>query len=180
MRPLRPVPALLLLLAAPACAGKLDDTDTAPPLALDDTGETGSTCSGAAPVITEVSLTDGGLYDFEGTELPSALLTVTATDADNDLDVMSADWWWETPADGTVVTERTPDIDGAPTQTRDLECGVSSATLYVHVPIQDGGYLDPETEYEVAAIVTDAHGLVSEKAIGTGVTPALAADTGGS
>lgn len=177
MRSPLPLQALLPLLAlAAACSGK-EEEDTAPPLALDDTGEVA--CTGADPVITEVTITNGGFHMFEGEKLPTVLLAVTATDADSDLDVMSADWWWETPPDGEVITERSPDSDGAPTQTRDLECGVASATLYLYIPMKEDGFLEPNTEYEAAAIVTDAHGLTSEKGIGSGWTPNLDGTDGG-
>jgi hypothetical protein len=169
---------LLLPLVLSACAGKGEDTSTAPPL---DTDTAADECTGHAPVVTEVTAVNGGMRTFEGTSLPSFLITVTATDEDLDLDRMTINLWWDTTVDGTVSIERTPDVTGSPIVIRDLPCGVSQGSSGLYLPMQSGGALEFATQYEVAGVAIDAHGTTSEAAgIGSGWTPNEDGSDGGS
>jgi hypothetical protein len=157
---------MLLLLSA--CTGSDKESGDAPPLALADPGED---CAVHAPVVTALEILDGGMATFEGVELPSILLSVDATDDDGDLDRMAADFWWDTEIDGFASAESSPDADGEPIVVRDLPCGVGSAGYMLRLPIQSGSYLEPDTDYDVAVIVSDAHAEPSEKFTITGHTP---------
>jgi hypothetical protein len=167
---------LLPLLALFACAGKEEDSGDPPDLVLDDTGET---CSTVAPVIESVTLTNAGMRDFEEGSYAAWEIAIAATDADSDLNLITADLWWDTPPDGTVDTSRTPDVEGDTILTRDEPCRVERATYYFYVRITDTSALLPSTEYEVAGVLQDAAGLASEPVIGTGWTPDVDGTDGG-
>lgn len=165
-----------LLLPAMFLACKEDKEP--PPLALDDTGVD---CSANPPVVTSVTAGNGGLQNFEGTDYYTFAITTAVQDQDLDLDRVAVDIWWDLTVDGHVDTSGAPNIDGKTTVTRDLPCGVASATFTHYVPMKSGGELPFDTQVEVGAIGYDSHGVGSVEAlVGSGWTPNEDGTDGGS
>lgn len=167
---------LLPLFALFACTPKETDTGEPPDLVLDDTGDS---CSTEPPVISSVTLTNAGMRAFEDGKYAALEIAIDATDVDSDLNLITAQLWWETPVDGTVDTSRAPDVEGDTILTRDEPCRVERATYSFFVRITESSELQPATEYEVAGVLQDAAGLSSAPVIGSGWTPNVDGTDGG-
>lgn len=160
----------VMMLFLVACGGNKDSSgDSAPPINQGDSSPSES-CEGTAPEITDLRVSDGGVYNFgDAGELPSVLIEADASDADADLNVMAIDVWWS--ESGAPDTSTEPQSSGGPSQVRDTPCAVSSATFGLYVALT-GDPLAFSTSYTFAAVVYDAAGLVSAAATTTATTPA--------
>lgn len=178
---MRLLPLTLLLVAG--CAEK--DGDEPPLPATGELGDdTAMSCEGAPPEIVSFSIENGGLHDFsdlldcatgEDCTWPAVDLVIRATDADADLDQYVIEIWYDGIVDGAVSDSAAPiDLIGAAGDA----CEVGDETWHTLLAVGTGG-LETETEYEFAAVITDAAGLSSDAAIASGYTPAADGSDGG-
>lgn len=160
----------MLLAWVVACVPKEDGSGDIPPLQGDDTsGE----CTSVPPEITEISVSNGGMIPVEGGEdQPSVRVDVTFLDEDQDIDVVDFHYWWDDVVDGVVDVSGTPqDVTGAFERDENYEACAAPSGSFGRLFGVSGGWFENNTWYDFAVTVTDAHGLVSEPAITSGVTP---------
>ena len=161
----------MLLSLLLACKGGVEDTNDAPPLRNDDTAPE---CKGADPVIQGVSLSNGGIVDFEGTDYPTIRIAADTTDADGNLNYVTMELWYSEfgapNTDAASQTDKTFSID--PT-----ECAVDAYVFALNLQVGTG--LAYGTEYTIAVRVTDAKGEVSNISQATGFTPKQDGSDGG-
>lgn len=161
--------AWLLPLALVACTGKeeTDDSNEAPPLVLDDTGD----CNANAPVIDGVTVKDGGIIDDpDQGEQQSIQFDVAISDEDGDLDVLSLRIWYDDALDGTVDTSGDPAVESLPYAIRDEPCNVFGADFSLRWGVT-GNPLDFGATYDFAVVAVDSHGVPSAPGFATGTTP---------
>lgn len=159
----------IVVLLAVGCGQeeKPEDTDSAPPLVLDDTAD----CNLTAPVITDFVVGDGGIIDDpDQGKQQSVKFEVSIDDEDGDLDVLTLKVWYDEAVDGTVDTSGAPAVETAPYQVRDEPCNVYSADFSLRWGVT-GSALDFATTYDFAAVALDSHGAASAPAFATGTTP---------
>lgn len=152
-----------------ACTGKDEDTNNAPPLALDDTA---TACTSVPPEIDDISTRNGGQITGEGGDPDwSIRVDVHFVDMDMDVDVADIHYWWDATVDGTVDTSGAANYETGPFKidTDGEPCRVSGGSYGTLFGVR--GRYDYNTVYDFAITVTDAHGLESEPAFVTGVTP---------
>lgn len=160
---------MTFLLLAIACTGSDKDSgDDAPPINL-DTADTAVACTGSAPVIEQVVVSNGGIMTFDEGDFPTILVETTATDADNDLNLMRAELWFDAVVDGAVDTAGEK-IDGAVAELRDDPCSVGRGTYGIRIAVGDARF-SVNTVYEFGVIAYDAHETASAMGFGSGVTP---------
>jgi hypothetical protein len=137
-----------------------------------DSGDSGlPTCGGTAPVVDGLRVENGGLRDFSGEEYPSAVVTIDMSDADGDLRPFQVDIWWDAVIDATVDTSTAEGLSLDPYIVEDkADCEVTGVAYALALPV-DGGRFEFATDYEFAAVVTDAAGLVSDPGVGFGKMP---------
>ncbi len=166
----RVLPVLLLpaALLIGCTSGEKDDTEGDPPPI--NTGEDSAVdlCEGTAPVVTDLVVSNNGLYEFEGVVSPSMKVSVTATDADSDLDLMDVQLWWDDVVDGAVDTSVAGARGGYIKM--DEPCTTAEATYGLIFQVE-GGRFAYATAYEFAGEAYDAAGLVSAQVVAHGVTP---------
>jgi len=127
-------------------------------------------CGDSTPVIDSVTLENGGLADVDGTMVPSVLTTVTVTDADGDLTLISTTIYVDQTVDGVVddstslYEPSTGEIDAAP-------CEANAVQLQLQLPIPAEAGLDYGAELEVGIVVADSKGNRSDMGIGAGCVP---------
>ncbi len=161
---------LLLASLLVACSAK-EPVDTGAAPSLGEYGDTGSTCSGTAPVITSLSCENTGLQPHFETKEPTVTMTIEVqiSDDDGDLQSYQLDMWFDDDIDGSVDTSGVQ-FDPQVGTLDAPECGAENAqissTLYL-----TGGTPSYNTSYEWAVQVTDAAGIPSEVEIKTCVTP---------
>ena len=160
----------MLLSLLLACKGGVEDTNTAPPLRTDDT----EVCAGADPVIEGVTLSNGGVVDFEGVDYPTIRIAADTTDEDGNLNYVTMELWYSEFGDPNTDAEaqsgKTFSID--PT-----ECGVEAYVFALNLQVGTG--LQYNTEYTIAVRITDEQGEVSNIAQATGYTPKQDGSDGG-
>ncbi len=157
---------LVLLLA---CTGKEEDSNNAPPLLLDDTGDA---CTSVPPEIDTIRVSNGGEITGEGGNPDwSIRVDIHFVDQDMDVDVADIHYWWDDTVDGVVDTSGNPDVATGPFKIdSDGEpCLVSGGSFGQLLGIS--GRFSYNTWYDFGVTVTDAHGLTSEPAFASGVTP---------
>lgn len=150
------------------CAEKaVEDSDDAPPLALDDTAE----CNLHVPVVTGVTISNGGIETFDNGDFPTVGVTMDVTDDDGDLDLIGMNIWIDTVVDGAVDRSGPAvfDVEAFLFQGAE-ECGKFGATLTLE-PAVTSNVLDFNTRYEFAVTAIDHHGVESSPYIADGVTP---------
>lgn len=164
------------LLLALACTKDTGTDDSAPPL-VDDTV---APCEGNDPVLNAVTVTNGGVRDFDGTPYPTVLVEFDATDDDGNLNTVVMDIWVDQVIDGSVDTSGASDVNTVATLTEE-DCSVTATggASTVGVNIQVGGGLEYGTEYDWAGQITDANGEVSNVAFTTAWTPNSDGSDGG-
>lgn len=167
----------LFALFALACDPAKDTGDTAGTL---DPGNGGGTdCKGTAPVIEELTLTEGDPITGEGggDPQPTVLIVAEYSDEDGDAHVVAMDIWYDDVVDGTVDTSGAAGASLAPTAVEDDdgnpvdECDGKGGSFGVMLGVT-GDDLEFETEYDFGVIIYDANNTASEPKFGTVVTPA--------
>ncbi len=167
MRPLASlVPAALLLLTA--CTGKEPEDSSDPPdLTHSDTGD----CNANAPVISAVTIENGGILSFDNGDYPTAGIRMDLTDDDGDLDLIAMWVWFDDVVDGTVDRSGVAPIGVDSYAFEDATaCMKYTATLIIK-PEVSGGTLAYNTRYEFAVVGQDHHLVESAPFIADGVTP---------
>lgn len=146
----------------------VDDTPTTTPGDDDDTAVVGD-CGDAAPTVTDVTASNGGMVTPPGTSssFPSLLLTLTASDPDGDLHDLSFELDIDPVIDGVFNPIATSFGAGTTDQ---APCSVSALQLQIQVPI-DGTALAYDTAYELGIRVVDHAGNMSNTAEFTAITP---------
>lgn len=167
------VTALLLL---PGCSDKGEgDGVPLPKTGERDTADGEAVCGGVAPEISELTVGNGGLYDYSGVAdcdddedciYPSAEVSLDVTDNDGDIHQYIIDIWFDDVVDGAVDTTGGFQLLGS----KGEACEVT-ADLFSNLLAVGTGPLPYNTELEFAAQITDAEGLTSNIAIGSGFTP---------
>ena len=157
------LPAALLSLTA--CTGKEPkDTSNPPDLTGDDTGD----CNAAAPVITGVTITNGGLIVFDNGEYPTVGIDMALSDDDGDLDYLVMYFWFDDVVDGVVDRSGTP-------MSKDWDNGATACMKYTAdytmLAEVSGGTFAYNTRYEFAVVGEDHHQVQSTPFITDGVTP---------
>lgn len=171
---MRIVAPLLIVLAALAGCKVCTDAkpcvvaeDSPPPLALDDSED----CNANAPVITAVTVSNGGVETFDNGDYPTLAVQMDVTDDDGDLDVLGMKLWFDTTVDGAVDRSGDPPFSSEGYLFTDAEpCAKFMATLTLK-PAVTSGVLDFNTRYEIATVAVDHHGVESSPFITDGVTP---------
>ncbi|MCB9759283.1 MAG: hypothetical protein H6739_05545 [Alphaproteobacteria bacterium] len=156
----------LLLLAA--CTGKepVDSSDDGPP--INQGNDSGDECYGNDPVLTSITLTNGGAVQFDDGTFPTIQVNVEGEDADGNLDVITLEIWFDADVDEQVDTSGPDTVSQVITlSANDCVTTTGSASLRVQV----GSGLSYNTLYDVAARITDAEGEVSNALVTTGSTP---------
>lgn len=150
------------------CSGKeVEDSDSAPPLALDDTAE----CNLSAPVVTGVAISNGGIETFDNGDFPTLGIRMDVTDDDGDLDVIGMNVWIDAVVDGAVDRSGPAVFDTeAYLFTDAVECEKFGATLTLK-PAVTSNVLAYNTRYEFAVTAIDHHSVESSPYITDGVTP---------
>lgn len=149
-----------------ACGGKAGDSaNNAPP--INEGGDT-ATCEGTAPVIEELVIGNGGIYEFDDGPAPTVSVMATITDEDADLNIVSLTVWYDEAVDGAVDTSG-EGLASSPYEMDEELCVTPEANYGLN--IQVGGSLDYDTLYEFAAVAKDGNGLSSAVAIASGYTP---------
>ncbi len=158
------LPFALLL----ACDGKsVEDTDSPPPLATDDTAG----CNLNAPVITTLVISNGGLETFDNGTFPTIGIEMDVSDDDGDLDILGMYVWFDESVDGTVDTSGEPPFSAPYYLFEDaVECAKFTAGLTLK-PAVTGTTLAYSTRYEFAVQAEDHHAVRSASYILDGVTP---------
>ena len=152
-----------------ACTGKEDGANDPPPLALDDTG---GDCTSVPPDIDDISVSNGGQITGEGGDPDwSIRVDIHFVDPDLDVDVADIHYWWDDTVDGVVDVSGAPDITTGPFKIdSDGEaCRVSGGSFGELLGIR--GRFVYNTWYDFGVTITDAHGLESDAAFASGVTP---------
>ena len=155
-----------------ACTNPDDTGSDAPPVRTDDSAEV---CEGNNPVVTDFSLANGGLVDFDGTDFPTIQLQVEATDDDGNLNQVVLEMWWEADGDGEIDTSGSPDNDYPTTLSSDGACEVfeASGNGKIALNMQVGSAIEANTAYDFAVRIEDASGELSEVMVASGVTPKM-------
>ena len=128
-----------------ACDGDGKETDPPPP-----PGTSGD-CGENPPVITDVWVEDGGMYQFEQDQIfPSVLIWADVEDEDKDLNYYSMRVWFDEVIDGRVLAEG----DYAETQgtLSSEDCSVPSAQVGLRLAVTSSQYspnFSVETEFGV-------------------------------
>jgi hypothetical protein len=169
--------AVLTVLLALACSDPKEE-DSGPVEYIEQSPDTGPDCGGTAPVVTAVSVGNGGLGTYEGVDQWSVEIEVDATDEDSDLRPFHVDLWWDQTVDGVV--ERGEDLlafeDYIVAGKEACEVGQVSYRMKLAVA---GTRFDYDTLYEFAAVIYDAQEMVSEVGVGSGYTPKSDGTDGG-
>lgn len=133
-----------------------------------DTDE--ETCEGTNPVLSELTVENFGMYEFEGEESPALKVTASGDDDDGDLHDMNLQIWWDDVVDGAVDTSSSG-VEGGFYAMGDTDCGTFSANYNLLLEV-DGDRFEYGVAYEFAAVIFDAAGLDSgEPVIASGVAP---------
>ncbi len=141
-----------------------DDVDN------DCDGTTADAPSTAAPVVEQITCSNGGLREVEGAAYPTLAFAIQMTDVDADLHQNRIQVYFDDQVDGTVTPSDSPyspiisslpldDCEGVPE---------TETTLTVFIP---GGSPPFDTELEWAFVVSDAADLASEPYILSCRTP---------
>lgn len=160
------VPAFLVSLSG--CTGKEEEDSSDPP---DLHGEDTADCNANAPVLTSVTINNGGLQTFDDGEHPTVGIEMQVEDDDGDLDVLSMYVWFDAVVDGTV------DVSGeAPLAVEAwLFDGVDECTKFTAgltlKPEVSGGMFEYNARYEFAVVAKDHHQVASAPMVADGVTP---------
>jgi hypothetical protein len=168
----RATPVLLATFLVTACKDKGGDSNSAPPIDTEPTGDSGDTCvGGTAPTISKGPICGyPGMQVYETDEVPTLSFTLTASDDDWDLDVYELTLWYDDVADGSLDTSTATELSGSPHTENQDDCVTPtiSLTQTLFVPPDS---LDYDTLYDWGLAVTDSHGLQSAVSVVTCATP---------
>ncbi len=157
--------AWLLLGPLLACADGDTDTDAPPPIT---DGTNTETCGGTEPVADDLTISNGGLGNFEGEDAPTIRLSLHLTDEDGDIHQGTMEVWYDETLDDQVDTSGDPDTERLYSNIGDA-CFTDAATL--NLSIRVGTVFDYNTPYEFGVLFVDADGLPSNVLVASGVTP---------
>lgn len=157
------------LALALACTSEKEDTgEAAPPINQDSGGEV-TECTGTAPVITSLTVSNGGIMTFDEGDFPTVLVEIEVEDPDLDLARMRADIWWDETVDGVVDTSAAG-LNGDWVQLGEEPCTIDRGGYGLRLAVGDGRFA-PATVYEFAMVAYDAHEVASNVGVGAGTTP---------
>jgi hypothetical protein len=157
------------LALALACTSEKEDTgNEAPPINQDSGGEV-TECTGTAPTITSLTVSNGGVMTFDEGDFATVLVEIEVEDPDLDLARMRADLWWDAVVDGAVDTSAAG-LSGDWVQLGEEPCTIDRGGYGLRLAVGDGRF-DPATLYEFAMVAYDAHEVASNVGIGAGTTP---------
>ena len=117
-------------------------------------------CGSTPPEIVEITWSNIGLQDVEGTSVPVIVATLMVSDADADLTTLAAEVFLDGTVDGVVDTSSSPflpselTVDGNP-------CEVPQVGLELGLPMVPELGLDYGADAEFGFIAYDASGLAS-------------------
>ncbi len=157
-----------LALALACSSGKEDTANDAPPI-NQDSGEEVADCTGTAPTITSLTVSNGGVATFDEGDFPTVLVEIEVEDPDLDLARMRADIWWDETVDGAVDTSAAG-LSGDWVQLGEEPCTIDRGRYGLRLAVGDGRF-DAATPYEFAMVAYDAHDVASNVGIGAGTTP---------
>lgn len=160
------LPAALLMLSA--CSGKEPEDTSDPPDLTDDTGED---CNANAPVVTHVTIENGGILTFDNGQYPTAAIRMDLSDDDGDLDLVSMYVWFDDVVDGAVDQSGEAPIAIESYLFEDVAPCMKFTASLILKPEVSGGTLAYNTRYEWAVVGEDHHLVMSAPYITDGVTP---------
>lgn len=153
-----------------ACTGPkvVEDTSDPPDINQDDTAVE---CNAAAPVITEATVTNGGIVTYDNGDWPTVAIEMDVSDSDGDLDILGMYIWFDDTVDGTVDRSGDAAFEAPAYLFEDaVECQKFTAGLNMK-PAITGQNLAYSTRYEFAIEAEDRHAVRSLPYITDGVTP---------